>query len=116
MIQKDLLWSAWNIWLSYYVAEGEKKEGDYNDTLRKSLFLKSIADLAHTMSESPYKSLNNFFVVESPEGGCNICPMYFCHNLAIKSMENNAKLMPLIFSEMVLSLRGRIPIIRRELG
>ena len=39
MIQKDLLWSAWNIWLSYYVPEGEQKEGDYNDTLCKSLHL-----------------------------------------------------------------------------
>lgn len=76
MIQKDLLWSAWNIWLSYYVPEDQQKEGDYNDTLKNSLHMESIADLIHAMSESPFKSLTNFFVVESPEGGRNICPMY----------------------------------------
>ena len=84
MIQKDLLWSAWNIWLSYYVPEDQQKEGDYNDTLRKSVHLKSIADLVHVMGESPYQSPANFFVVEDPQGGRNICPRYPCSDLAMK--------------------------------
>lgn len=45
MIQKDLLWCPWNVWLSYYVPEGEKKEGHFNDALRKYHEIRSLADM-----------------------------------------------------------------------
>ena len=68
------------------------------------------------MTESPFKSLNNFFVVEKPEEKHNVCPVYFWHNLAMKSMENKGKSMRSISSEMVSNLLGKMPIIRREPG
>jgi hypothetical protein len=107
MIQKDLLWGRWNIWFSYYLTEEQKKESDYNDTLRKVHSIEKLADIVYLLSNSPLSDLTRFFVTTAPEGSNNICPTYISPHADTKLMASPAKSMQSTISAMELSPLGR---------